>query len=120
MSAPFDTLLLDLTNWDLTLDAQGNIAVASAPYALAQDVASAVKTFSGEVYYDATLGVPYETQILGRRPPLSIFKQDMVDAALTVPGVVSARCVLESFADRTVTGQITFTDVNHVTQTVGL
>ena len=54
-----DTLLLDLTNWDLVLDVNGNIAIARPPYALAQDAASAVKTFQGECYYDTTLGIPY-------------------------------------------------------------
>ena len=41
----YSTLLLDQTEWDLVLDASGNIALASPPYALAQDVASAVRTF---------------------------------------------------------------------------
>jgi len=59
-----DTLLLDLDNWDLTVDAAGNWAVASPPYAIAQDVASAIKTFQlqagpndpvlGECWYDNT------------------------------------------------------------------
>jgi hypothetical protein len=34
------------------LDAEGNIAVASEPYSLAQDAASAIKTFAGEVFWD--------------------------------------------------------------------
>ena len=114
------TLLLDNTGWDLCLDASGNIAVASEPYSFAQDVASALKTFLGEVYYDTTLGIPYFQQILGKTPPLALFQQYMVDAALTVPGVVSATCVINSFANRTVQGQVTFTDSNHQTTTLAL
>jgi hypothetical protein len=66
-----DTLLLDVGLWDLTLDAYGNIAVAAAPYALAQDVASACRTVLGEVYYDDTLGVDYFGQSFGKTPPSS-------------------------------------------------
>jgi hypothetical protein len=108
MSAPYATLLLDNSYWDLVLDANGDIALATAPYAVAQDVASAVKTFLGEVWYNTTLGVPYFQTILGHAPPLSVFKAAMVAAALTVPGVVSATCVIEAFAARQVTGQVQF------------
>ena len=47
MSAPpYSTLLLDPDTWDLTVDNNGNIAVAAPPYAVAQDVASAIRTFA--------------------------------------------------------------------------
>ena len=114
-----DTLLLELNDWDLCLDASRNIALAKAPYALAQDVASAIKTFLGEVYYDTTMGVPYFTEILGKTPPVGVFQEYMIQAALTVPGVASATCVIESFTGRTVTGQVQFTDTSGTTGTVG-
>lgn len=100
------TLLLDTVAWDLTLDANGNIAVASAPYALAQDAASAIKTFLGEVYFDVTAGVPYITQILGKNIPLPLLKQLLINAALTVPGVVSAQVFIGSLTDRILSGQV--------------
>lgn len=103
------TLLLDLSQWDLVADAAGNIAVASEPYARAQDVASALRTFLGEVWYDVALGIPYFQQILGHTPPLTLFQELMVQAAKTVPGVVSAECTISAFEDRRVTGQVTFT-----------
>lgn len=112
------TLLLNPTTWDLMLDANGNIAVADEPYALAQDVASAVKTFLGECWYDTTLGVPYFGQILGQRPPMSLVKAQLVKAAMTVPGVVSARCIITSFDNRTISGQIQFTDSTGTTNNV--
>lgn len=120
MSLAQNTLLLDVAIWDLVLDASGNIAMASPPYALAQDVASAIRTFLGEVYYDTTLGVPYGAKILGRAPPLNVFQSLMVDAALTVPGVVSASCTVTSIVDRTLTGQVTFVDDNGQQGTVSL
>lgn len=114
-----DTMLLELDNWDLCLDASRNIALASVPYARAQDVASAIKTFLAEVYYDTTMGVPYFAQILGKTPPVGVFQEYMIQAALTVPGVVSATCVVSSYVGRTVTGQVQFTDTSGTTGRVG-
>src|SRR5579885_1879423 len=91
------TLLLDLDNWDLVADASGNIAVADEPYALAQDVASAIKTFLKDLFYDQTDGIDYFGEILGHTPPATLFQQLMVDAALTVPDVVSAECIITAF-----------------------
>jgi hypothetical protein len=114
------TLLLDLTEWDLLLNAAGDLAIASEPYAVAQDVASAVRTFLGEVWYDTSLGVPYFQQILGKTPPLTVFQELIVQAALTVPTVASAECTITSFEDRRVTGQVTFTTSNGQTGQVSL
>ena len=52
------TLALELQDWDLCVDTSGNIALATEPYAIAQDVASACKTFLGECWYDTTYGIP--------------------------------------------------------------
>jgi len=105
-----NTLLLALNDWDLVLDINGNIAMATNPYAIAQDVASAVKTFLGELYYDTSQGVPYFQNILGQRPPLRLVKSQIEKAALTVPEVVSARCLFASFGDRALVGQIQVID----------
>jgi len=114
------TLLLDNTLWDLCTDAAGNIAVAQAPYQRAQDVASAIKLFLSELWYDTNSGVPYFQEILGKAPPIQLFKDYMVAAALTVDGVVNAVCVIESFQDRVVTGAVTFNDVDGNSGTVAI
>lgn len=114
-----DTLLLDTTTWDLVVDSQGNIAVASRPYALAQDVACAIRLFLGELWYDTSKGIPYFQRVLGKPPPLSLFQQYAVDAALAVPGVVSAVCVIQAFSNRVVTGQVQFIDDQGTSHTVG-
>jgi hypothetical protein len=106
-----DTLLLDASTWDLALDADGNIAVASNPYSLAQDAASAIKTFLGEVYYDTTVGVPYLTEILGKMPPLALLIEALQKTAKTVPDVDSALCILTQFDDRRFVGQVQVTSV---------
>lgn len=105
-----NTLLLDRDAWDLVLDASGNIAMASPPYSLAQDVASAVRTFLGEVWYDTTQGIPYFQDVLGKLPPASLLTQLITNQALTVPGVVSAQTSITAFNAREVSGQITFVD----------
>lgn len=117
-----NTLLLDVSRWDIVLDSAGNIALAKPPYALAQDVASAIKTFLGEVWYDTSLGVDYFGQVLGKTPPLAILQALLVKAALTVPGVVSAQAVINSFnkTTRNVSGQVFFVDTNGVTDQVSL
>jgi hypothetical protein len=114
------TLLLDNTGWDLLTDAAGNIALASEPYAVAQDVASALRLFLGELWYNVKKGIPYFEDILGHTPPVTVFQEYMVAAALTVPTVVSAECIIEAFENRTVTGQVTFRTTNGQTVTVSL
>lgn len=100
------TLLLDRTTWDLVLDSAGNIAVASEPYSLAQDAASAIKTFQGECYWDTSIGIPYLSQIFGKNPSLSQVKGLLVAAALSVPDVASAQVFLVSAGTRQLSGQV--------------
>lgn len=105
------TLLLDTLTWDLVVDINGNIAKASAPYALAQDAASAIKLFKGELWYNVVPGVPYWQDILGASPPpYSLMKAKFEAAALTVPGVVEAKCIISSFSHRNIGGQVQVTD----------
>lgn len=106
----YNTLLLDRSAWDLVIDSAGNIAMASPPYALAQDVASAVRLFLGELWYNTPKGIPYFEDVLGQLPPLSLLTGYIEKAALTVPGVVSAQCIISAFDSREMAGQIQFID----------
>jgi len=101
-----NTLLLDVSAWDLTTDALGNIAVATEPYSLSQDAASAIKTFLGEAYFDTTIGVPWLQQIFGKNPPLALIKAALVDAAETVPDVATAQVYFTSLTKRALSGQV--------------
>lgn len=112
------TMLLDRTAWDLVLDASGNWAVASDPYSIAQDVASAVKLFLGELWYQTNKGVPYWAEILGQWPPLAIVRARIEAAALTVPEVAQARCTITAFQGRTITGQILVIDQDGIEHNV--
>jgi len=104
-----NTLLLDTQAWDLVLDSNGNIALASPPYAVAQDVASAIRTFLGELWYDTTQGVPYWQQLLGQNPTISQIAAAFNQAALTVPGVATANTVITSISGREASRQVQFT-----------
>ena len=96
--------------WDLTVDSSGNIAVASDPYALAQNAASAIRCFKKDCYYDQDIGIPYYENIIGERPSLEYLKAQFVAASLTVEGVITAKCFITDFDDRNIHGQVQVTD----------
>jgi len=105
-----NTLLLSTDTWDLTVDSSGNLAVATGLYAIAQDVASACRTFLGEVWYDTTLGVPLTDRILGKLPPASFLKAQFQGQGEAVPGVASVTANFNTVAiDRVLTGSLLIT-----------
>ena len=86
---------------------------------MAQDVASAVRTFKGEVYYDTTVGIPYFSYVLGHWPPLSLIKAYFNAAAFTVQDVVSSKSFLTyNKKTRQLGGQIHVTLPNSTTLAV--
>ena len=113
-----DTLFLS-NAWDLALDSAGNIAMASNPYSLAQDAASACKTVVGDLIYAPTDGIPYFAQILGQLPPLNDIRSLYVAAAMQVPDVVEARVFFSSFNNRTLSGQLQVADRTGVITATG-
>lgn len=108
MSEGKDTLLLDRVAWDLCLDANGNIALASKPYSIVQDVASACRLFVGELWYGGGHPIPYVDNSFGDRLPSAVLKAKLVEAALSVPGVKAAQAFVR-VAARTMTGTIELT-----------
>ena len=104
------SLALELQDWDLCVDTSGNIALATEPYSIAQDVACACKTFLGECWYNTTYGIPYLQQVLGQLPSLSVIKALLVTAASTVPGCGNPIAFITGFQNRQLVGQIQFID----------
>lgn len=115
-----NTLMLDAASWDIALDGNGNLIIATPPYSTAQDVASAVRTFLGEVFFDQSLGVPYSQQILGQVAPLSVLQAGIEAAALSVPGVLTAIAIIQTYENRQVTGQVEFTTTDGDSAVVGI
>lgn len=112
------TLLLAQDTWDLVLDISGNIAAATEPYAVAQDVASEVRLFIGELWYDTTNGIDYLGRVLGERPNMQYLKGQIETQALKAQNVVSARCLFSSFDDRVLHGQVQVVDKDGATVVV--
>ena len=83
------SLLLD-AEWDIQLDASGNIAVTTGDYAVAQNVSNAVRLFTNDAYYDPDRGIPHFAITLGRKPSMSVFRAVVRKAALGVDGVKTA------------------------------
>jgi len=104
------SIYVDNDNWDIAVDASGNIAVATGAYALAMEAACKIKTFAGEVYFDTTQGIPYFTEILGKQPSIEYMRMQFTNTALSVSGVVSAKVYFTDFTDRTISGQVQVTD----------
>ena len=92
--------------WDLQTDSRGDIALVSDEYAIAQNVANAVRLFTREAYYDQGRGIPHFDIELGHRPPLSLLRARILQAAKDVEGVVNAELVFESFNDRILKGTL--------------
>lgn len=106
------TLALDRTMWDLVLDTSGNIATVTNPYSIAQDVASSVRCFRSECWYNTLLGVPYLTDVFANIPPLSLVAARIEEEALRVPRVISATCTFteKNSKNRGLSGAILVTD----------
>lgn len=114
------TLFLMPDTWDLELDNDGNIAVATDSYQQAQDICSACRTLIQDMYYQQSAGIPYLEQILGQGTyPIALYRQQLQEAAMSVSGVVSATVSL-SLLNRTLSGTIQFTNTQNETVTINL
>ncbi len=103
---PGHTLRLDPETWDLTLDSGGHIATAEETYGIAQNVANAVRLFTEDAYYDPDRGVPHFLIDLGVAPDMSVVRNRIRRAALTVEGVSEAAVDITSITDRMMSGVI--------------
>src|ERR1035437_5733844 len=114
------TIGLTYPAWDLALDGSGNMINLSGGLDVSQDVASAIKLFLGELYYDTTAGVPYFNQVFGPMYTPSVVQNLLQIAALTVPAVVAAQITLATFdyIHRILTGTAYVTTVSGQTFTV--
>lgn len=104
------TLYLQPNTWDITLDSSGRIARSTQAYAIAQNVANAVRLFSGEAFFAMDEGIPHFDIELGKtRPALSVLRTRMREAALNVEGVLDAQITLDDVQERKLTGEILLT-----------
>lgn len=124
-----DTLSLAVDTWDLALDGSGNLgtfgdatpsAVQTGPgMRLAQDVATRLRAWRGEVWMDRDQGIDYP-RYLGRSPSTVELGADFQTEALQVPSCATALAVLQLDRTRQVTGTITLSDLNGIAAEVAL
>ena len=115
-----NTLLLNTETWDLTINSAGNLAVTTGLYALAQDVASACRTFLGEAWYDTTLGIPYTDRILGYLPPVSFLQAQFEGQGKLVPQVGAVKAILDPLdTTRVLTGRLEVTSAGQTAVLAG-
>lgn len=100
------TYALDPTTWDLTLDLNGNFATVSGSDQIAQDVASAIRTFLGECWYATGQGMPYFQSIFGKTPSSAFLKAQIKRVAKTVPTVTAVTTVALKLVKRQLTGTV--------------
>lgn len=124
-----DTLALT-ADWDLDLDDQGNWrtvgdATPADPQTgpgmrLAQDVATRLRAFRGEVWFDVQQGIDYPLY-LGRAPSLLQLRADYQSEALLVPGCATALADIDlQRTTRAVGGTIYLSDLTGYTAEVAV
>ena len=104
------TLYLTPDNWDITLDSSGRLQTSASAYAIAQNVANAVRLFTNEAFFAMDEGIPhFEIELGYTRPALSVLRARIREAALNVEGVLDATVNLDGVRDRKLTGEILLT-----------
>lgn len=104
------TLYLTPDNWDITLDSSGRLQTSANAYAIAQNVANAVRLFTNEAFFAMDEGIPhFEIELGYTRPALSVLRARIREAALNVEGVLDAAVNLDGVRGRKLTGEILLT-----------
>lgn len=112
-------LLLN-TEWDITADRSGNIAMAEDDYSIAQAVGNEIKLILGEGWYDPSQGLPI-SRILSSpgTPDFSLIRSLINSAAQGVPGVTDVETILTyDRTTRTLGGDVLVTTVTGATLNV--
>lgn len=104
------TLYLD-DRWDITLDGAGRLKTADGAYAVAQNVANAVRLFTEDAFYDWDRGIPHFDIELKPRPSAAVLRARIREAAMGVEGVLSATVELDEIdrSTRELTGEVELT-----------
>lgn len=89
MSTDYTLLLTE--NWDIQTDNIGNIATTKNAYAVAQNVANAIRLFTKDAYFDQTKGIPHFVVDLGQKylSSVALLRTRVIKAAMDIDGVAS-------------------------------
>lgn len=112
------TLYLNPSNWDITLDSSGRLEHSAGAYAVAQNVANAVRLFTNDAFFAKDEGIPHFDIELGRKPSPALLRARIRAAALNVEGVKAAAVTLDEIQpDRKISGIIELTVTDGVKET---
>lgn len=87
-------------DWDLCLDAFGNLQICHEDTAICQDVACALRLFTNDSYYEPSKGIPYLDIVLGVNPFESLVRSELINTAKSVDGVLDADVEKFTIEDR--------------------
>lgn len=100
------TLILS-DDWDLTVDANGNLSKTNSKtqsYAIAQNVANAFMLFTDDAYFFSDKGIPHFLLELRKNPQLNVLKSRLKETAEAVQGVKKCDISFLSSEDRELSG----------------
>ena len=78
-------------NWDITLDASGDLATTKGLYCDAQNVANAIRLFTNDAYIAQDQGIPHFGLELGKKPALSSVRNIYRKTAKAVENIADAK-----------------------------
>ena len=102
------SLLLSQASWDLMLDPSGNIALLAGSPAVAQDVATAIATQTGECWLFLNYGIRFNTVVFNGPANIPLFVALYEAQARTVPTVKSALTTFSTLDNTRVLGGTVF------------
>lgn len=87
-------------DWDLCLDAFGNLETCNDDEAICQDASCALRLFTNDSYYEPSKGIPYLDIVLGVNPFESLVRSELINTAKSVDGVLDADVEKFTIEDR--------------------
>jgi hypothetical protein len=89
-------------DWDMQLDAEGNIILADSDYAIAQNCANEIRLWTNDAYYQADNGIDWMNVQLAKGLDATVLRSEIRAACMRVAGVQSvSSIVLNSFDTET-------------------
>lgn len=103
------SLLLN-NDWDISLDSNGDLKMATDNYSIAQNSACRCRAFTNDMYFNQKDGVPHFLVDISQRPNISVVAAAMEKVARGTEGVSEAAMTdIAVSTDRTLEGTIILT-----------
>ncbi len=103
-----NTIILD-DNWDICLDAGGNISQDNGDYAIVQSVANACRAFTQDMFYNQDEGIPHFLVTFPNKPNTFIIADYLEKEAEKFDEVEKAEFTNISIENRVLYGDLELT-----------